>query len=280
MGMAELPVLATAAEAYDFCWASRVRFALLASPYVALLVAFRAGEQFSVTPNATFAVAAVAAYGFVLVVFAIAWHRAYLLPDSPVGIREVFRWHRRQPLFFLDALKVAPLYLALTAGWQYFYLYGGTLIVSIFPAYRRYAPDEVQVFSIYFDHGVPHSLGTMAVIGAAAGIFSYLYARIALVFPATAIDRRMSLRRCWRLTQGNGLRLAVVLLLSVLPFSLLVSLSQIGLSAAGMLRMTELVAHDLLLLAGTAVFVSALSASYRTLSRADPGSANETGPAA
>ena len=47
---------------------------------------------------------------------------------------------------------------------------------------------------------------------------TYVFARCSLVFPATAIDRRVGLKWSWHLSKGNGLRLMIIV--GALPWAL------------------------------------------------------------
>ncbi len=48
-------------------------------------------------------------------------------------------------------------------------------------------------------------------------IVVYIYTRLSMVFPATAIEDATSLERAWRLTEGNGIRMVIVMLLAAGP---------------------------------------------------------------
>ncbi len=94
----------------------------------------------------------------------------------------------------------------------------------------------------------------------------YLFARLCPVFPAVAIDRRVDLKWAWKLTQGNGWRLFLVV--AVLPW--LIS------AATGLLYRGNATALETVILTflGSALFaveIAALSLSYRELTREESG---------
>lgn len=55
------------------------------------------------------------------------------------------------------------------------------------------------------------------------GLSLYVLGRISLVFPATAIDKKVSLKWSWVITQGNGWNMFVIVALFPLPFSFLIN---------------------------------------------------------
>ena len=100
----------------------------------------------------------------------------------------------------------------------------------------------------------------MNYIGAVIG--TYLFARLALVFPATAIDARTSLVKAWRQTRGNGWRMVVIV--GVLPWAFgylagLVTGDEPGIVIAVLVTVFAT--------AFLAVEISALSLSYRELAK-------------
>lgn len=92
----------------------------------------------------------------------------------------------------------------------------------------------------------------------------YVFSRLCLVFPATAIDRKVSLKWSWRLTWSNGWRLFVVV--SILPWIISHAL---GLLYFGEIREWEMIVVTLLGFVLLAVEVAALSLSYRELAQTE-----------
>lgn len=51
----------------------------------------------------------------------------------------------------------------------------------------------------------------------------YVLGRVGLVFPATAIDKKVSLKWSWIITRGNGFNMFVIVSLFSIPFSFLIN---------------------------------------------------------
>ena len=60
------------------------------------------------------------------------------------------------------------------------------------------------------------------MLAAIALIMAYLAVRLCFVFPAVSVDEEYRLAHAWRHTKGQGLRLLAALLLTALPFVLLI----------------------------------------------------------
>lgn len=89
-----------------------------------------------------------------------------------------------------------------------------------------------------------------------------LFARVALVLPATAIDAHTTPFMAWRQTSGNGWRMVVVI--AILPWSFRYVYYFLAGEEPGVVRVILLTALTTVLLA---VEITALSLSYRELSR-------------
>jgi hypothetical protein len=95
----------------------------------------------------------------------------------------------------------------------------------------------------------------------------YLYMRISMILPATAVDQATSLVDAWYLTLGNGIRLMLVTLLSTLPFVLVV----VGLvclvpNSGGLpFAIISEIFQDLIIVA----VICSISVAYRTLTSID-----------
>lgn len=153
---------------------------------------------------------------------ALIWYREKLLGAAIARIREALTWPR--------------LTAAAGHGLVFFAVLGGPWVV-------------VFVFAVVSWHsGQPPWLegflsGDAAVPSIAALIAGYLLilgvvARLFLIFPALAIDERMSLRESWQFTRGNGLRIWMVVVVPVLLTTALAVfihgvMSVVGLSGIG-----------------------------------------------
>jgi hypothetical protein len=92
----------------------------------------------------------------------------------------------------------------------------------------------------------------------------YLFARLCILFPATALDREVDLKWAWRLTANNGWRLVV--LVGVLPWVLSYA---IGFLYRDEANFVEII---MLTFVGSALFaveVAAISLAYRELTQSE-----------
>jgi len=182
-------------------------------------------------------------WGALFSVFAVTCHRLVLLDAASVASRPVPRWSWRETRFFYWLVGIWL--ICWGAG-----IAAMTLILNL--AIMAMGPPSDGLFS---------EAQYLASVPA-----YYLFARLSPVFPATAIDRTVNLRWAWRLTQGNGWRL--FLIVAVLPWviSEIVALLYRGNATA--------VETVVLTFAGSALFaveIAALSLSYRELTREEGG---------
>ena len=133
-----------------------------------------------------------------LVLFAVWCHRSILLGASSVRSFGSFQWGERENRFAVWIVCI------------YFFLIPGAAVALLAPVWL--AGESL---------GVPWHWEDVAgkwLFGAALSLLSYVLARFLLVFPATAVDLDPSLFRAWRLSHGNGWRLALVAV--ALPYAL------------------------------------------------------------
>jgi len=176
-------------------------------------------------------------------VFAVTCHRLVLLDAASVASRPVPRWSWRETRFFY--WLVGTWLICWGAG-----IAALTLMLNL------------AIMTL----GSPRD-GWFDWIPLAAGVPAYyLFARLSPLFPATAIDREVNLKWAWRLTQGNGWRLFVVV--AVLPW--LIS-ELVGLLYRGNATALETAILTFLGSALFAVEIAALSLSYRELTREEDG---------
>lgn len=203
------------------------------------------------------ALACVAAYIATYVMFAVAWHRRYLLASDPVVPGAVFRWQRRHWRFVLKAAIVAGAFVIV------FYLLGVVLMAPMRGLLDRPDTPGGALMVLYVG-----ALLLNAVLG-------YLFARFALAFPAAAIDDTVTgLRTSWKLTEGHSLQVFVALVLVVVP----VWLVNLAIEAAAgwlaapapgwrwiaLLAVLTLASQAIYML-GVALLTSVLSITYRRL---------------
>ena len=102
-----------------------------------------------------------------------------------------------------------------------------------------------------------HVISALAI----ALFLSYIYVRLAMVLPATAVEDGTSFERAWLLTSGNGFRIIFVIVLSTLPV-LVAAVALMYILIGGFLGVFAaiLARHAIPLVA-----ICALSVSYREL---------------
>jgi hypothetical protein len=270
----KLPILATARSAYLFVWRHRPRFLALAFPAIAVLgilaglfssalyLAFPGvdetlgstpgtsrGSLFAIPLTMTMLVAAA-----LLSMFAVAWHRHCLVAGERPSVRDTLRWGPRQTRFLFTAIGLAGLVMITTVA---------AVVVAL--GVRSRLDSVIPVFLVVF---------------VAFVLSSYLYARLAVLFPAAALDRTMGVREAWAMTKGNGWRLLAIALIAMVPASLAASIVQfvfswlavkLGLEATLTANLLVALVDQTFTLTGTALGVTALSIAYRALETAGRG---------
>jgi hypothetical protein len=202
-----LPVLGTVREAYASLGLQWRTLALIGAPLILfdavaheIIVPF--GHSAIDSPSKAFAwllVDAVSTYFDV--VLAVTWLRAVVLrPPRPEVLFGEFEGLWR---FFRYGILYAIV------------VWGPSLVVAI---NLRTAPDEQSMRAI--DSMFAHPLFTL---GATAAVFctsTLIIARVGLVFPATALDRAITLRIAWSKSAGIFWRFMAIVVMIDLPFEL------------------------------------------------------------
>ncbi|MDJ0951615.1 MAG: hypothetical protein QNJ94_22110 [Alphaproteobacteria bacterium] len=98
-------------------------------------------------------------------------------------------------------------------------------------------------------------------------VMLYVIARLGLMLPATAMDRRTGLVDAWTRSKGNGVRIAVALFLAELPWRILNTIvetiaEQTGTVGLSLLYATVTVFTTII---GLAILASVLAVAYKTL---------------
>jgi len=267
----KLPVWEVVKEVYRFVWAARRDLVAIASVPVLGLTIFitvmtevfgapgmftdfrsRAGsEDYLVWPMNIVAMA-------IYVMFAVAWHRRYLVPGERMTVWTALRWDARKTRFLLRLIGASVL----------------GLLVMLAPM----ALVSVGVSTaVHLDGN--SSVADSVVAGMATGIaglvlLHLIYGRLFLWLPAAAVDDPTGLRGLWRLGRRNTWRLFWIVVAVGLPFWFLAIVSiampaflvEPGLTA----RLIVHLASQAVGYLGIAITVSALSASYRRLKDAAP----------
>ncbi|MES9969028.1 MAG: hypothetical protein ABW092_03280 [Candidatus Thiodiazotropha sp.] len=176
-------------------------------------------------------------YSILLVIFAITCHRNILMGGGSTTKYGVLKWSYREWRY---------------AGWAfiaYFYLYAFAALGMFFAS---------TLSSI-----IPGCNSTMFFIAFLAiamlpGI--YVFARLSILFPATAIEHKTTWNWAWDITEGNGWRLVIIVGL----FPALLSLVPAFLSGINLAMDIVLLIAGLILLA---VEIIALSVSFNELTK-------------
>lgn len=273
MSAPPLPILSTVIDAYRFVWDGRRVFILTAAlPVVVLSLA---GIGLSLLPQqgliqldmpdraepvSALSVQDLAGSLISLLaytMFAVAWHRKWLVGPEGITIWTALRWDQRKSRFLLRLIGI-----------------GVICTLSVFPM--------TLVLGI-LGSGMQAILPFAALaISALAGL---IFARLVPVLPAAAVDDPMTFRDAWGLVTGNNWRVLLICILPQLPISLLATMLVLlmagllgGLGLGGTLTgtlalnlMTETVSYF-----GIAVGVTALSITYRHLTQGARGAQGQS----
>jgi hypothetical protein len=168
---------------------------------------------------------------------AVTVHRLVLLDSHAAAARILPSWSMRELRFLLF---MAALWLVSTLA----------------------GAASLTLITNLWDGPLPQSgEGLFEWLTAAARIpILYLFARLCLVFPATAVDRKVGLRWSWAATRNNGWRLVVVV--SILPWIITQVVHLLYRSNASAIEVVLLTVLSFVLLA---IEVAALSLSYLEL---------------
>jgi hypothetical protein len=229
--------------AFALPWWHRRAFARALAVPLVLLVAFTLGWHYAarrvpVLWNWAFC----AGWAVLFAWFAVTCHRLVLLDAASVALRLVPRWTWRETRFVFWGVGMGLVFMVVL------------MLSSLLLGASMNAVSAVRQDSSGFDF---QWIPVLAQIPA-----YYALGRLAPVFPAIAVDRTVDFGWAWRLTQGNGWRLFIVV--AILPWAmseLVALLYRGGATAVETLLLTAL---------GTTLFaveIAALSLSYRELIR-------------
>jgi MFS family permease len=187
------------------------------------------------------------AYWIVFTLFAVTCHRLVLLDSATIGAEWLPHWPRRQTRFLLWFIAV----------WLIFGLVIWPLWTVLGNVLHR-IPGPWQDLSVKEQWDWAFRVSVVPAF--------YIFGRLCVIFPATALDGVVNLRWAWQLTRKNGLRLLLVA--GALPWV--------------MSQLVDLVYRDdativeaiVMTLLGTALFaveISSVSLCYRELTKGEPG---------
>lgn len=261
--MVKVSIWATVRESYGFVWYGRRRFASLATPAIVVLAILSTlvtwlaastvpggAENRMAGPAGILLVITVPASIFLWVVFSVAWHRAFLKPNESVTVSGALKWGRRQSRFLLLTIAVGLLIVLIMAG--------GALV-----ALAASSLSGVDQTGFAQNNFLPLYLAGLACALVMSG-------RLALLFPATTVDHRMTFGESWETTRGNGWRIAIIVFLVALPIWVAARLLSVPIMFFGQTNsLTAMLLAGLvdqtLGFIGVAVGVSALSIAYRVI---------------
>ena len=138
------------------------------------------------------------------VMFAVAWHRHYLLEGQPTGPFAILTWQRRHWRFAFKGVIVGVAFLIV-----------GFLVLLVAMPVLQTLIARIGSMSVFF-------AAAIAINFAISAILYYLMSRFLLAFPAASVDdETVGLGASWDLTGGHSLQFFLALLLVVGPFLLL-----------------------------------------------------------
>jgi len=181
----KLPVMAILAAAFAVPWSNKVRFsqALAITFFILVLVDFLYGQTGSESGSEFFVYLIFSS--FVYVSFAVTCHRLVLLGSESVPQLGVFRWSRREFRFFIWMIKLSIAFVVM-------FIPVLMLVSFIFKPEPRYVTPMLIASSIPF---------------------LYFLSRVILLFPSTATDKIYDYKWAYKLTEGNGLQMMIVVVL-------------------------------------------------------------------
>ncbi len=268
---AQLPVFSIIADAYRYVWQGRDSFMVTAAlPVVALalfdivvyvlfgplqstLVELTQDGIPTDDPEKAAALASEAlraaglGLGYSLVtfafyvMFAVAWHRKWLIGPEQITLWSALKWEARKTRFMWRMIMLGLIAVLAAA-----------LLMSL-----------VQMLGNFL------GAGALLVVSVVAGL---IFARLVLILPAAAVDEPVSLQQSWEAVRGNVWRVLLVVVAPALPISLaltvvmLIAFSVIeaaGLADTLSARFATSLLREAVSYVGIAVSVTALSVTYR-----------------
>ena len=135
------------------------------------------------------------------IMFAVAWHRRYLMRGESSTVWSALRWDTRKLKFLWHFLLIAMIAGAVVAV--------PIVTLTIFGVVLNFAAAAAATAT---EVSPPVDVNTLSsIIGMAAGVMTMIvYLRLSLWLPATAVDAPFSLLESWRLGRGNSLRIFIV----------------------------------------------------------------------
>ena len=245
--MHRLPVFKIIVDTYAFVWHERQHFFSLAFPAI-LVLAVLGLVTLPTSSNGVSVSGGTIVFGIVSgllffaywVLFSVTWHRRYLILDEAPSVGAALRWGPRQTQFLLLVIRVGGLLVLIFLG--------GGLLLSLVSS------------------GVGGPLTFLVPFLVVASVW-LIGARLSLLFPAMAVDHRMTFSECWEFTRGNGWRLFFIIFPVELPVGLIDRIASLMSISTGSLiaNFVGTLVDVTLWIFGTALGISVLSIAYRAL---------------
>ncbi len=184
------------------------------------------------------------------VMFAVAWHRRFLVPQERASVYSAYRWGSRHTKFLFVSITIGIL----------------VLLAAVIP---------ILVGVLLGPVGVLLFVASILIAG-------LMGARLSPLLPAIAVDELMNFNQAWELAHGNAWRIFGAFVLSAIPIAITASLARLVLGlllgsdpgAPGVF--VSAFVSEFFAFAGAAVGVTVLSEAYRILRR--PGAIATTPP--
>ena len=266
-----IPVFRTVRDAYTFLWHQRRDFVSLAAPaFVGIAIlstllmvlfpeffsAIDEGVEPEVPGTFVLIILPVIVIGVaMMVMFSVAWHRRYLVPDDDVAVRAAYHWRPRHTGFLVAAIVVG-LWAVLT----FILVFFPTILVVI--AFIRSLWPETGAMAA--------GVAGLVVWGIAELSAAFVAARYSMLLPSSAVGPRMSSSECWKFTRGNGWRLTLInILIAIAVFVITLALEALQIllfDSEGLIAdFAAVFFEQLVWFVGLALGISVLSIVYRRL---------------
>lgn len=243
----KLDVWQVVSGAFLIPWKNRATFTIALANPVLLIVALVVGWSYAreYVP-AWLAWGLLFAHLTLFTMLAVTCHRLVLLKLNHVHSLTALRWSMRETLF-LGYLIAAYLIYNIVA-----YVFINLILIPYNFALNSsdFNPRDKPPILAWFDY--------ITLLGKIFAI--YVFARLSLVLPAIAVEQKISFKRSWQLTRGNGWRLAIIV--SGLPWILK---NLLYLSYRENATIYEYVILALMTWSLTVIEIAAISLSYHEL---------------
>jgi len=204
-------------------------------------------------------------YVLIFTSFAVMWHRLYLIKSEQQTILRTIKWKKHH-------IDFAIIFGLLSLLWW-------VLLEPVNVAIATSLPDYIMDILVHSGHnttGFELIMGTIVAAillkGGAEAIIILISSRWVLMLPASAVGNRITFKRSWKASSGNWVRIWAVVLLSVTPLELFVTIAFKALPVWLPIPELGILVYAFAYLLIIALGVSALSASYQNVFLEDANS--------